>query len=29
MEQNEQNIIIYNTPDGKTAVRLYPKEGTI
>lgn len=29
MEQNEQNIIIYNTQDGKTAVRLYTKDGNV
>ncbi|MBU0942099.1 MAG: virulence RhuM family protein [Bacteroidetes bacterium] len=29
MEQNEQNIIIYNTQDGKSAVSLYTKDGTI
>ncbi|MBC5836725.1 virulence RhuM family protein [Flavobacterium muglaense] len=29
MDQNEQNIIIYNTQDGKSAVSLYSKDGTI
>lgn len=29
MEENEQNIIFYNTQDGKASVRLYAKEGTI
>jgi len=25
----EQNIIIYNTPDGKVSMRLYAKDGNI
>lgn len=28
MKHNEQNIIIYNTQDGKSAVSLYSKDGT-
>lgn len=27
--QDEQNIIIYNTPDGKASVALYAKDGKI
>ena len=29
MESNQQNIIIYNTPDGKASVSLYTKDGNI
>lgn len=29
MEHNDQNIIIYNTQDGKTAVSLYTKDGNV
>ena len=29
MQNNQQNIIIYNTADGKASVSLYTKEGTI
>lgn len=29
MDHNEQNIIIYNTQDGKTAVSLYTKDGNV
>ncbi len=29
MESNEQNIIIYNTPDGKASVSLYAKDGSV
>jgi len=29
MSKNEQNIIIYNTADGKASVSLYAKDGTI
>ncbi|MBC5837561.1 virulence RhuM family protein [Flavobacterium muglaense] len=29
MEDNKQNIIIYNTPDGKVSVALYAKDGSI
>jgi hypothetical protein len=28
MEDNKQNIIIYNTPDGKVSVALYAKDGS-
>lgn len=28
MEQNQQNIIIYNTADGKASVTLYAKDGS-
>ncbi|MFV0554587.1 MAG: virulence RhuM family protein [Mangrovibacterium sp.] len=29
MENKQQNIIIYNTTDGKASVRLYAKDGTV
>jgi len=29
MQNNEQNIIIYNTPDGKASVSLYAKDGRV
>lgn len=29
MENNQQNIIIYNTPDGKASVSLYTKDGNV
>jgi hypothetical protein len=29
MQNNQQNIIIYNTADGKAAVRLYTKDGNV
>ncbi len=29
MENNEQNIIIYNSPDGKASVSLYAKDGSV
>jgi hypothetical protein len=29
MENNQQNIIIYNTADGKAAVSLYTKDGNV
>jgi hypothetical protein len=29
MSKNKQNIIIYNTADGKSSVLLYPKDGTV
>jgi hypothetical protein len=29
MENPEQNIIIYNTADGKSAVSLYTKDGNV
>jgi hypothetical protein len=29
MMKNEQNIIIYNTPDGKASLLLYAKDGMI
>jgi hypothetical protein len=29
MENNQQNILIYNTADGKTAVSLYTKDGNV
>jgi hypothetical protein len=29
MENNEKNIIIYNTPDGKASVSLYAKDGSV
>ena len=29
MHNSEQNIIIYNTPDGKASVSLYAKDGRV
>jgi len=29
MKNNQQNIIIYNTPDGKASVNLYTKDGNV
>ncbi len=29
MQEEKQNIIIYNTPDGKASVALYAKDGTV
>lgn len=29
MEQNESNIIIYNTIDGKASVVLYARDGSV
>ena len=29
MREEKQNIIIYNTPDGKASVALYAKDGTV
>jgi hypothetical protein len=29
MKNNENNIIIYNTPDGKASVSLYAKDGSV
>ena len=29
MEDNQQNIIIYNTKDGKASVSLYAKDGMV
>ncbi len=29
MQNNQQNIIIYNTADGKASVALYAKDGNI
>ena len=29
MQNNQQNIIIYNTADGKVSVSLYTKDGNI
>ncbi|WP_088322757.1 DNA-binding protein [Polaribacter tangerinus] len=29
MENNQQNIIIYNTADGKASVSLYTKDGNV
>lgn len=29
MQNNESNIIIYNTPDGRASVALYTREGKV
>lgn len=29
MQNNESNIIIYNTPDGKASVALYTRDGKV
>jgi len=29
MDNDKQNIIIYNTPDGKASVSLYAKDGMV